>query len=61
MDAIIDICKERKIPSITLEVRSNNIVAQNLYKKYGFTGEGLRKNYYGEGLHAIIMWKRNIL
>ncbi|MBE6043125.1 MAG: ribosomal-protein-alanine N-acetyltransferase [Clostridium thermopalmarium] len=61
MDAIIDICKEHKIPSITLEVRSNNIVAQNLYKKYGFTEEGLRKNYYGEELHAIIMWKRNIL
>lgn len=61
MEAIIDACKERKIPAITLEVRSNNIIAQNLYKKYGFIEEGLRKNYYGDNLHAIIMWKRNVL
>ncbi|QGU94172.1 ribosomal-protein-alanine N-acetyltransferase [Clostridium bovifaecis] len=61
MDAIIDICKNHKIPGITLEVRSNNTVAQNLYKKYGFVEEGLRKNYYGDNLHAIIMWKKNVL
>lgn len=29
-----------------LEVRVSNIVAQNLYKKYGFVEVGLRKEYY---------------
>lgn len=29
-----------------LEVRVSNIVAQNLYKKYGFAEVGLRKEYY---------------
>ena len=58
MDNIIKICVERNIPSITLEVRENNIVARNLYYKYGFIEEGLRKNYYGENQNAIIMWRR---
>lgn len=61
MDAIIDICKEREIPSITLEVRANNTIAKNLYKKYGFIEEGIRKNYYEDNTDAIIMWKRNVL
>lgn len=61
MDAIVDLCRAQSIPSITLEVRSNNIVAINLYKKYGFVEEGIRKNYYGENLDALIMWKRNFL
>lgn len=61
MDTILDICKTRKIPSITLEVRENNTVAINLYKKYGFLQEGLRKNYYGPNIHGIVMWKKDIL
>lgn len=61
MEAIIHFSKEHMIPSITLEVRSNNTVAKNLYKKYGFVEEGIRKNYYGENLDAIIMWKRDVL
>lgn len=44
--------------SMTLEVRESNIVAQNLYKKYGFLPAGIRKNYYSDvGEDAIIMWK----
>lgn len=60
MDNILKICVELHIPSITLEVRENNSVARNLYNKYGFIEEGIRKNYYGENLNAVIMWKRNI-
>lgn len=33
--------------NITLEVNINNIVAINLYKKYGFNIVSIRKNYYG--------------
>lgn len=47
------------INSLTLEVRTSNKVAQNLYKKYGFQEEGIRKNYYQDNNEdAIIMWKR---
>ena len=35
-----------KAEYVVLEVRVTNDVAQNLYKKYGFTVEGIKKNYY---------------
>jgi ribosomal-protein-alanine N-acetyltransferase len=44
---------------VTLEVRISNDIAQNLYQKYGFTAEGLRKGYYTDNNEdAVIMWKR---
>lgn len=41
----------------TLEVRVSNIVAQNMYKKYGFKNGGIRKGYYTDNHEdALIMW-----
>ena len=41
---------------VTLEVRVSNYVAQNLYKKYGFTERGTRKGYYSDNREdALIM------
>ncbi|MDA0771002.1 MAG: ribosomal-protein-alanine N-acetyltransferase [SAR202 cluster bacterium Casp-Chloro-G4] len=41
---------------VTLEVRASNDVAQNLYKKYGFTERGVRKAYYTDNREdALIM------
>ena len=34
------------IDLVTLEVRESNAAAINLYKKYGFRIDGVRKNYY---------------
>ena len=40
----------------TLEVRTSNTGAINLYEKYGFTGRGIRKAYYADNQEdAIIM------
>jgi ribosomal-protein-alanine N-acetyltransferase len=33
---------------VTLEVRISNVVAQNLYRKYGFREEGVRPRYYSD-------------
>lgn len=42
---------------VTLEVRVTNDVAQALYKKYGFTVEGIRRRYYSDNNEdAYIMW-----
>ncbi len=42
--------------TVSLEVRESNIVAQNLYKSFGFLEEGIRKKYYiDNGEDAIIM------
>jgi ribosomal-protein-alanine N-acetyltransferase len=38
-----------------LEVASNNIVAQNLYRHAGFAIAGQRRNYYAAGIDAWVM------
>jgi len=54
-------CADHNIIGITLEVRENNLVAQNFYKNLGFSVEGRRKKYYQDtGEDAIIMWNRHI-
>lgn len=57
---LFEVCKENGCTDITLEVRTSNIAAQNLYKKFSFKEEGIRKKYYSDnGEDAIIMWKRD--
>lgn len=57
VEGLVKMSKENKIVSMTLEVRTSNIVAQNLYKKYGFKIGGIRKEYYSDNKEdAIIMW-----
>lgn len=42
---------------LSLEVRSSNIVAQRLYRKFGLVPGGIRKNYYTDNQEdAIVMW-----
>ncbi|MCH3966001.1 MAG: ribosomal protein S18-alanine N-acetyltransferase [Clostridium sp.] len=62
MEGLMELCRLENIAAITLEVRKSNIVAQSLYKKYGFVEEGLRKAYYVDNKEdAIIMWNHNVL
>ena len=57
VQALVNLCKENNINSMTLEVRVSNIVAQNLYKNYGFKLAGIRKEYYSDNKEdAMIMW-----
>ena len=58
VEALIDMAREKEMIGLTLEVRVSNIAALNLYEKYGFKSEGIRKRYYADtGEDAIIMWK----
>jgi len=41
---------------MSLEVRLDNVVAQHVYQNLGFEYGGKRKNYYGEGEDALVMW-----
>lgn len=62
VEGLIYYCASKNIDSMTLEVRKSNIVAQNLYKKYGFVEYGVRPKYYSDNNEdAIIMWRTNIL
>ncbi|MFA5577538.1 MAG: ribosomal protein S18-alanine N-acetyltransferase [Tissierellaceae bacterium] len=56
VEGLIDICIDRKIRAMTLEVRRSNTAAQGLYRKYGFKDSGIRPNYYADE-DALIMWK----
>jgi len=62
LESLIYYCALKNIDSMTLEVRKSNMVAQKLYRKYGFVEYGVRSNYYTDnGEDAIVMWRTNIL
>ena len=53
---------ERGAHRATLEVRESNIVAHNLYLKYGFADVATRRQYYSDNReNAIIMWAEDLM
>ena len=61
MLALVEASRERKVRSMTLEVRRANQGAQTMYKKFGFETVGVRRGYYVEtGEDAYIMWAEGI-
>ena len=54
LEYIINICKEKKLYNITLEVKKTNEYAIKLYKKYNFKEVAIRKGYY-QGIDGILM------
>ena len=46
MNELIEKARERGASYMSLEVRSKNEIAKNLYKGLDFKVDGLRKNYY---------------
>lgn len=52
---------EKGATGLTLEVRTSNVGAQELYRRFGFAPAGIRKGYYAEtGEDAIIMWAHDV-
>ena len=61
METMEAFAKGQKGYALTLEVRSGNEAARNLYKSCGFQEEAVRKEYYRHPVEdAVIMWKRDI-
>jgi [ribosomal protein S18]-alanine N-acetyltransferase len=47
--------------ALTLEVRSSNVAAQALYRRFGMAPAGVRRAYYQpDGEDALIMWAHDI-
>lgn len=46
IDKVVAISKEKGMRSVLLEVRPSNQRALSVYKHYGFSQVGVRKNYY---------------
>ena len=58
---LIEEALERGAAWMTLEVRESNVVAQQLYRKYGFTTVTTRKAYYSDNNeNALVMWAGNL-
>lgn len=58
IQVLIDFTVQEGIMHHTLEVRRSNDPAINLYKKFGFVVEGIRKEYYANNKEdALIMWR----
>ena len=55
LEKLIQEAKLEHADSLTLEVSSKNIIAQNMYEKYNFNILGKRKKYYNNTEDAIIM------
>lgn len=56
MSELLSRAKMLGVESVTLEVRSDNIPALNMYESFGFRVEGVRKKYYNNMYDALIMW-----
>lgn len=46
LNTMMDYARLSKVSKIFLEVRTDNVPAQKLYEKMGFSVSGLRKGYY---------------
>ncbi len=58
---LVDEAMERGAAWMTLEVRESNTVAQQLYRKYGFTTVTMRRGYYSDDNEsALVMWAGNL-
>lgn len=58
LSALLDEADRWGVDGVTLEVREDDMRTRTLYERAGFVEEGRRANYYGDGVDAIIAWKR---
>lgn len=56
LNKLLEICKEKNLDSIFLEVNEKNLNAQKLYKNFDFETISIRKNYYNSD-NGIVMKK----
>ncbi|MDP4086563.1 MAG: ribosomal protein S18-alanine N-acetyltransferase [Bacillota bacterium] len=59
MNKLVEVVIEKGAKTMTLEVRVSNVIAQSLYRKFGFQNGGIRKRYYSDNQEdALVMWVR---
>jgi len=56
MREILREARQGEAIGVTLEVRRSNCAARALYDRLGFEEVGVRRDYYGRGEDALIMW-----
>jgi ribosomal-protein-alanine N-acetyltransferase len=58
LSLLLEAAADHGTTSATLEVRASNVVAQNMYRKFGFRRVAIKKGYYAaEDEDAVVMAK----
>lgn len=60
MSHMAEVAVGKKVERVYLEVRSSNLPARSLYKKFGFSELGVRKNYYAKPREDAIIMQKNL-
>ena len=60
LDYTCETCREKKIGRLMLDVRESNMPARKFYEHYGFTKDGVRKNFYEKPEEDAILMSRQI-
>jgi ribosomal-protein-alanine N-acetyltransferase len=58
LGALVDEALRRGVTLLFLEVQETNDAAIALYESTGFERQGRRRDYYGPGLHALVLRRR---
>lgn len=58
LEYAMTLASQHQVDVVSLEVRVNNTAAIGLYESFGFNYGGIRKDYYGPGADANVMWVR---
>ncbi len=55
-----NICEERKINKILLDVRESNAAARTFYEEEGFAEDGIRQNFYDDPKEDAVLMSRRL-
>ncbi|MGZ4665219.1 MAG: ribosomal protein S18-alanine N-acetyltransferase [Frankiaceae bacterium] len=54
--SLLSVARARGARTCVLEVRTDNVAAQSIYRRFGFRGAGIRRGYYQpSGADALVM------
>ena len=56
---LLEEAARRRQRVVSLEVRADNLPAQRLYERHGFTRTGVRRGYYPGGIDALVLTHRS--
>ncbi len=59
-EKLLEVCAQKQIVRVMLDVRESNAAAIAFYKKCGFTEDGIRKRFYTNPVENALLMSMNI-
>lgn len=60
LDDTCNLCREKGVSRLLLDVRESNVSARKFYQSYGFKEDGIRKNFYEMPKEHAVLMSKNI-